>query len=113
MLAGNKKLDNLTIFLDNNRMQIDDYVDNINSVEPFDKKCEAFNMQAIRVNGHDKEALENAIIKAKKTKNKCTCIVMDTIKGYGVPWAENKGVGSHSFSISEKEWREFCDKETD
>lgn len=113
MLAGNKKLNNLTVFLDNNRMQIDDYVDKINSVEPFDKKCEAFNMQAIRVNGHDKEALEKAILKAKKTTDKCTCIVMDTIKGYGVPWAVSKGVGSHSFSISEKEWREFCNKETD
>lgn len=113
MLAGNKKLDNLTVFLDNNRMQIDDYVDNINSVEPFDKKCEAFNMQAIRVNGHDKAALYDAIVKAKNTKGKCTCIVMDTIKGYGVPWAESKGVGSHSFSISEEQWREYCNKEKD
>lgn len=113
MLAGNRKLNNLTIFLDNNRMQIDDYCDNINSLEPFDKKCEAFNMQAIRVNGHDKEALRNAILKAKATKDKCTCIVMDTIKGYGVDWVAEKLVGSHSCTITEQQWREYCNKEND
>lgn len=113
MYAGNMKLDNLTIFLDNNKMQIDDYTDAINSIEPFDKKCEAFNLRSERVNGHDIAAISAAIDRAHKAKGVCTCIVLDTVKGHGVPFAESKGVGSHSFSISEAEWREFCNKEAD
>ncbi len=113
MYAGNMGLDNLTIFLDDNKMQIDDYTANINSVEPFDKKCEAFNLRSERVNGHDVKAIAEAIDRAHAAKGKCTCIVLDTVKGHGVPFAVSKGVGSHSFSISEAEWREFCGKEAD
>ena len=61
MYAGNMGLDNLTIFLDNNKMQIDDYTANINSVEPFDKKCEAFNLRSERVDGHDVKAIAVSI----------------------------------------------------
>lgn len=113
MYAGNMKLDNLTIFLDNNGMQIDDYTDKINSIEPFDLKSEAFRLHTIRVNGHDLAAIEDAITQAEQIKDRCTMIVLDTIKGYGVPWAADKGVGSHSFSISEAQWREYCGKEND
>ena len=35
MYAGNMGLDNLTIFIDYNRMQIDGYTDEINSLEPL------------------------------------------------------------------------------
>ncbi|MEG1535936.1 MAG: transketolase [Clostridia bacterium] len=111
MYAGNMHLDNLTIFLDNNKMQIDDMTDNINSIEPFDDKSRAFNLNTMRINGHDIAAIHDAVTKAIDTKGKCSLIVLDTVKGYGVPWAEDKGVGSHSFSISEEQWRAYCGKE--
>ncbi|MEG1395262.1 MAG: transketolase [Clostridia bacterium] len=111
MYAGNMHLDNLTIFLDNNKMQIDDMTDNINSIEPFDDKSRAFNLNTMRINGHDIAAIHDAVTKAIDTKGKCSLIVLDTVKGYGVPWATEKGVGSHSFSISEEQWRAYCGKE--
>ncbi len=113
MYAGNMGLDNLTIFIDYNRMQIDGYTDEINSLEPLPDKYKAFNLNTIRVDGHDISAIDDAISQAKETKGKCTMIILDTVKGHGVPWAEDKGVGSHSFAISEQQWREFCGKEND
>lgn len=110
MYAGNKKLDNLIIFLDNNKMQIDGYTDDINSIEPFDKKAEAFNLYTQRINGNSVKELCEAIDKCFK-QDKCSLIIMDTVKGFGWDTAIEKKVGSHSFSINECEWRSFCGKE--
>lgn len=109
MYAGNQKLKNLIIFLDNNKMQIDGMTDEVNSVEPFDKKGEAFHLYTQRVNGHNIKEILEAVKKAKK-QDKTSIIILDTIKGYGVPFAVEKGVGSHNFAIDEQTWREFCNK---
>ncbi len=113
MYAGNLGLDNLTILLDNNKMQIDDYTDKINSIEPFDLKAKAFRMYTQRVNGNDIAQVHEALTNAIRHRGECSLIVLDTVKGYGVDWAVDKGVGSHSFSISEQQWREYCGKKED
>jgi len=111
MLAGNKKLDNLIIIQDNNKMQIDDYTDNLNSIEPFDKKGEDFHLYAQRVKGNDIESLCKAIDNCYNQKEKCNLIVMDTIKGCGWKVAEDKKLGNHNFAVTEEEWKCFCGKE--
>ena len=111
MYAGNMRLDNLVIFIDNNKMQIDGMTDYINSIEPLDEKAKAFNLHTQRINGHDIEAIEQALQNAFDTKDKTSLIVLDTIKGYGVDWVSSKGAGCHSMSITEAQWREFCGKE--
>ena len=113
MYAGNMRLDNLVIFIDNNGMQIDGMTSDINSIEPLDQKSQAFNLHTQRINGHDICAIEDAVRLAIDTKDKCSLIVLDTIKGYGVDWVSSKGFGCHSMSISEEQWREFCGKEKD
>lgn len=109
MLAGNRKLNNLIIFQDNNKMQIDDYTDKINSIEPFEKKGEAFNLYTQRINGNDIEQIVKAIENCLR-QEKCSLIIMDTVKGYGWDLAIGKCVGSHSFSITEEEWKCYCCK---
>lgn len=113
MYAGNMGLDNLVVFIDNNGMQIDGMTSDINSIEPLTEKGNAFNLHTQRINGHDLDALENAIHTALDTKGKCSLIIMDTVKGYGVDWVANKGFGCHSMSITEEQWRTFCQKEND
>ncbi len=113
MYAGNMKLDNLVIFIDNNGMQIDGMTSDINSIEPLDEKSKAFNLHTQRINGNDIEQIEKAINTALDTKDKCSLIVLDTVKGFGVDWVSGKGVGCHSMSISEEQWRKFCGKESD
>ena len=113
MYAGNMKLDNLVIFIDNNGMQIDCMTSDINSIEPLDEKSKAFNLHTQRINGNDIEQIEKAINTALDTKDKCSLIVLDTVKGFGVDWVSGKGVGCHSMTISEEQWRKFCGKESD
>ena len=104
MYAGSHGLDNFILFLDYNKMQLDGPVSIINELAPVDAKWEAFNFFVQKVNGHDIEAIANAIDKAKAQKGKPSMIILDTIKGYGASFTE--GVANcHSMSITEEMWR--------
>ena len=97
MLAGNRKLSNLVAFCDNNGMQIDGLTDEINSLEPMDKKWEAFNWHVIRADGHDIADIDRAMDEAETVKDKPVMIILKTVKGKGVSFAEGK-VSSHSMT---------------
>ena len=88
MNANNQKLDNLTIIIDKNKLQIDGSTNDIKSLEPLDKKFEAFGWQVYRVDGHNEEELKDALIKCKNTKG-ITAVIADTIKGKGVSFMED------------------------
>ncbi|MFV0364850.1 MAG: transketolase [Suipraeoptans sp.] len=90
MLAGFRKLDNLTVIVDNNNLQIDGAIDDVNSPYPIDKKFEAFNFHVINIDGHDFDQIEAALNEAKATKGKPTAIIAKTTKGKGVSFMENK-----------------------
>jgi len=53
MFAGEHKLDNLIVILDNNKICMLDYCRNILNLEPLDKKFKVFNWHVKSVNGHD------------------------------------------------------------
>ncbi len=103
MLAGNRKLDNLTVFIDNNKMQIDDVTDKINKVEDLEAKWKAFNFETIRIDGHNHEALDKAISLAKETKDKPFAVICDTVKGKGVKFYEEMGVNNHSTTVGDEQ----------
>lgn len=109
MLAGNKKLDNLTAFIDYNKMQIDDYVENINSLEPIADKYRAFNWNVLTVDGHDVRAIYEAVQSAKQTKGKPSMIILDTVKGKGFKLGEGK-VSSHNMNITEEQWKQAVEE---
>ena len=93
MFAGNKGLDNLTVFVDFNNLQIDGSIDEVNSAKPIDKKFEAFNWHTICINGNDFDEIEAALLEAA-TVNKPVAIIASTVKGKGVSYMENQ-VGWH------------------
>ncbi|MEG1528104.1 MAG: transketolase [Clostridia bacterium] len=103
MFAGNHKLDNLTVFVDNNGMQIDDVTDKVNKVEDLVAKWSSFGFKAIRIDGHNHKQIDDAIILAKNTKNVPTAIIADTIKGKGVSFYEAMGISNHSTSVSDEQ----------
>ena len=88
MFAANKKLSNLTAFIDLNNLQIDGTIDEVNSAKPVDKKFEAFGWHVITIDGHDYDAIEAALQEAK-TVDKPVAIIANTIKGKGVSYMEN------------------------
>lgn len=90
MAASHYKLNNLTAFVDRNKMCIDGEVEKIMAIEPLKDKWESFGWNTLEVDGHNFRKLAEAIEKAQKTTVKPTMIIADTIKGKGVDYMENE-----------------------
>ncbi|SHE31742.1 transketolase [Marinitoga hydrogenitolerans DSM 16785] len=90
LYGGNLKLDNLTVFIDYNKQQLDGYTKDINDLGDLRKKWEDFGWYAIEVDGHNIEDIYNAVVEAKKIKNKSSVIILNTVKGKGVSFLEGK-----------------------
>ncbi len=90
MFASSKKLDCLTVIVDNNNLQIDGTVEEVNSPYPIPEKFAAFGFNVIEICGHCFDEIEKAIEEAKTTKDKPTAIIMKTVKGKGVSFMENQ-----------------------
>lgn len=88
MFAGHRKLDNLTVIVDNNGLQIDGPVTEVCSPYPIDKKFEAFNFHVINVDAHDFDAIRAAFKEARQTKGMPTAIIAHSLKGKGVSFME-------------------------
>lgn len=103
MSAAHYKLNNLVVFTDYNEIQLDGNVDNIMGVAPLDKKWEAFGWNVTTVNGHKTAEIYEVIEAAGKTNDKPTMIVLNTIKGKGVPFIEAMGYKNHSMNLSKEQ----------
>ena len=90
MFAAAKKLDNLTVIVDNNNLQIDGTVEEVNSPYPIPEKFAAFGFHVIEIDGNDFDQIEAAFAEARTIKGKPTCIVQKTVKGKGVSFMENQ-----------------------
>lgn len=101
MAAGHYKLDNLTIILDHNGMQIDGKNEEVMSIGDMVKKYEAFGFVAFKVDGHNVDEL----IKALKadTNGKPRFICAETVKGKGISFMENQ-VGWHGKAPNDEEF---------
>ena len=89
MSAGNYKLNNLCVFLDANKYQIDGQTKDVMDIEPLEEKVKAFKWNVLRIDGHDMEQILGALKKARAETTKPTMIIADTIKGKGVSFMEN------------------------
>lgn len=93
--AAHHKLDHFVVFIDENKKQLDGLT--IDIINPFDfvEKMKAFGFAAERVDGSNVEAIDEAIQRAKKRSGLPTAIVLDTTKGQGVPYLEEKVDNHH------------------
>lgn len=90
MSAAHYKLDNLTIFIDFNGLQIDGNVTDVMNPTPIDKKFEAFGWNVNIIDGHDYDQIMDAIAQAKNHKGQPTAVICKTVKGKGVSFMENQ-----------------------
>lgn len=103
MFAGAKALDNLTLIIDNNNLQIDGTLEEVVSPYPIGAKFAAFNFHVIEVaDGNDMEQLIAAFDQAKALTGKPVAIVCRTVKGKGVSFMEN-AVGWHGKAPNDAE----------
>ncbi|MEN6323600.1 MAG: transketolase [Proteiniphilum sp.] len=107
MAAAHYKLNKLIAFTDNNSMGIDGYMVDTMNIEDVTSKWLSFGWYVQRVNGHDFQQLERAIDRAKKETTRPSMIVLDTIKGKGVFFAEGD-LGSHNMNFDYDTALEAC-----
>lgn len=103
MFAGDRKLDNLCVIIDNNNLQIDGAIDEVCSPYPIDKKFESFQFHVINIDGNNFDEIQAAFEEAKTTKGMPTAIIAHTIKGKGVSFMENQA-GWHGKAPNDEEY---------
>ena len=106
MFAAHQKLDNVVAFVDNNGMQIDGPTCEICDLGDIAAKFESFGWHAQTIDGHCVDAIVGAVSTAKAATGKPSVIVMNTIKGKGVPGFEGQ-VSSHSNTVTDEMLRVF------
>src|SRR5215468_4919505 len=82
-------VDNLTVIVDYNKIQLDDFCAKILDLEPVVGKWQAFGWPVIEIDGHDMGQIAKALDQAEATKGAPTLVVAHTIKGKGVSFMEN------------------------
>lgn len=90
MFAGKNRLSNLTNILDRNNIQIDGFTEDVMPLEPLKQKYEAFNWHVLEIDGHNIEAIIDAVNEAKAVYEKPTVIIAHTIPGKGVDFMEGE-----------------------
>lgn len=90
MSAAHYGLDNLVIIVDFNGLQIDGRVTDVMNPQPLDEKMRAFGLFTQVIDGHSFDEIENALERAKLEKSRPSGIIMNTVKGRGVSFMEDR-----------------------
>jgi len=87
IFASHHKLNNLTIFIDNNKLQGFGNTSEIASMDPLITKLDGFDLKILEIDGHNHDQIREA---AKLRSKKPILVCMNTIKGKGISFMENK-----------------------
>ena len=90
MYAGAHKLDNLIGIIDSNKVQLDGTVQEVLDTGDLKLKFESFGFFVQSIDGHDVEAIVEAIDRAKAEKGSPSMIIANTVKGKGISFMEGK-----------------------
>lgn len=89
MTAAKYKLDNLTLIIDRNNIQIDGNTEEVMPLESLRLKYESFNWNVLEIDGNNIRGFVDAINTARAVRERPTCIIAHTIPGKGVDFMEN------------------------
>lgn len=89
MFAAHYKLDHLIAFVDLNKQQLDGKTDDVMYMGDMVEKFKAFDWNTVKVDGHNVDAIKDAIDAAKAQSGKPSMIILDTVKGHGCLLAES------------------------
>jgi transketolase len=92
MLAGKEKIQNLTVFVDRNNIQIDGFTEDIMPLNPLGDKWRAFGWHVQEIDGHNFTAIDEAVGQARAVFDKPSVIIANTIASKGVPEFERQFV---------------------
>ena len=95
MFAGHRKLGNLTVIVDRNRLQQGARTEETNALEPLADKWRAFGWDVVEVDGHDVSALLEAFDDAAQPRDKPRVLIANTFKGNGVSYMRDQAGWHH------------------
>ncbi|MEO5345701.1 MAG: transketolase [Magnetococcus sp. YQC-9] len=103
MLASRHRLGNLLLVVDDNRISMLGFQDQILDLAPLEEKLSIFGWEAERVDGHDPLAIAGRLQALWRAGgDRPRALILDTIKGKGVASLENQPL-SHVMSLSPAE----------
>ncbi|MDD5603327.1 MAG: transketolase [Eubacteriales bacterium] len=107
MAASFYRLDNLTGILDCNRLQATGPVAERFDTNPHKEKWEAFGWKVLETDGHSIEQIISSLEQADQVKGRPVMIIAHTVKGKGIPFAENNAA-FHNGIMSEEQFELAC-----
>jgi transketolase len=102
VFASHHRLDNLKILVDHNNLQGFGSTEDVASMSPLAGKLVGFDLDVRTIDGHDLEAIRS-ILSTKS--NRCQLIVLETKKGHGVSYMEDK-MEWHYLPLKEEQYRQ-------
>lgn len=116
--AASQKLDNLVVFIDDNKKQLDGPTEEISVRYDFEKILSGIGFDVKTVDGKDETAIKEGILSFDEHNQRPKCIVLDTIKAQGITYFEEMDDNHHiRFSDQDLEaldaFLDVCRKELD
>lgn len=105
MSASHQKLDNLYVIVDRNRLQQGARTEETNGLDPLDARLASFGLEVRVIDGHDYNALLEAM--APSTSGGPVAIIANTIKGKGVSFIEDRVEWHHKVPSEEQTIKAF------
>ncbi|MEG0869157.1 MAG: transketolase [Hafnia sp.] len=93
--VAHHNLNNLTLFIDYNKQQLDGTLDEV--IKPFDLKAKfsAFGFDVVSVKGDDIAAIYDVVAPVRTCEQRPRVVILDSIKGQGVPYIEQLSNSHH------------------
>jgi transketolase len=111
MAAAAFKVDNLTAFIDWNKVQATGSTKDTFEIPALSDKWQSFGWNVLTADGHDVEAICEAVEKAQAVKGKPSLVILDTVKGKCFSFAE--GSAAYHNGILTEETRAQALKDLD
>jgi len=95
IFASKHKLDNLVVFVDDNKLQLDGPTKEVSDIGNLEDRFNSFAFDTRRIDGHNEQIIKDSIVDALSIKDKPSVIILDTIKGKGIKEFENLTENHH------------------
>jgi transketolase len=104
MSAAKHKLSNLTLIIDRNSLQSYGATSEVLDMSPLREKWLSFGFNVLEVDGHDISALKSAFLNTNTNILMPNIIICNTIKGFGLSFAEGNPEWHHKSNIKQEEF---------
>jgi transketolase len=101
LYAAKHRLNNLTVFVDYNKMQCYGDISTVVDLEPLADKWRSFGFAAIEIDGHSVSELESVVARLPLQPERPTVVICHTVKGKGFPFAEGNPDWHYRFEFSD------------